>query len=328
MSRLSALLVITAILLLNGCSRQAAENSSDADSNGSDLPHETGEVTDPAGGLQENSGSGNDSGQYSDEERQQSDAAAAERERRLQEQERLLQERVQKETDWSEQIAAEEAAAAAAEDALMLLPDGDDSGRTPASEVYSDESQGISAPPFSEYRAVLTADEHLLLPGSAGEMRVWIGNPDYQPQTPAGMVADSASIPAAGDYAIIEPQATGFTVTPVISECLRIHPAGSEQSFTLQPQETGRFYISARIYLYDNAHCSGSPVPRTTTRLSVVVEVNGKKIVTGGLTELATIFWQKLVEFWEIAVGLLFGLILFLLRRQLRRRFGYQQDDD
>jgi Na+-driven multidrug efflux pump len=39
------------------------------------------------------------------------------------------------------------------------------------------------------------------------------------------------------------------------------------------------------------------------------------------------IFWAKTTEFWAALLALFFGLILFLVRKQLKRLFGFDKDD-
>lgn len=175
------------------------------------------------------------------------------------------------------------------------------------------------------YRVELGADETLKIPGIPGELRVWIGSPDHSADFPERMIRDETSVPALGDSAKVEPFAPAFEIDPPETECIKIHPSGSEVRFKLTPKKQGTFEVGANVYLFDSIDCSGSPIPKTAATLKVLVEVNQKDIFLGKLSELWDAFWEKFVEFWGALLAIFFGLLLFLIRGKLKKWFGYEE---
>lgn len=176
---------------------------------------------------------------------------------------------------------------------------------------------------FDEYRMVLGVDETIIIPGPPGELRVWIGSPEHEPDFPERMTRDEASVPAVGESATVEPFAPAFEISPAQTQCIGIHPTGSEVRFKLTPQEQGSFEVGANVYLYASADCSGTPIPKTAATLKVQVEVDNRKVFIEKMRELWHVLWQKFVEFWGALLAVFFGLVLFLIRGRLKRWFGY-----
>ena len=142
-----------------------------------------------------------------------------------------------------------------------------------------------------------------------------------------GMAQDETIIPASiGQYAKIIPYAPDFEVSPSEAECVEIHPSGSEVRFSLKPKKSGNLKVSADIKLYGNGDCTGTSVPKTAATLSVLVKVDKKKVAANKLEELGTVFWDKFLSFWGALVALLFTLLLFLIKRKLRRRTGFNDN--
>ena len=195
----------------------------------------------------------------------------------------------------------------------------------PVKPITIDANISLKPRALDDYKVVLGVDQHIQMPGPPAEMKVWIGPSDIEAVMPARMVQDEKPLSGEGESARVEPSAPEFEVLPVDpdTQCIRIHPSGSEVRFWLKPKDSGNFYVSADVYLYATADCSGSPIPKTAESLQVVVEVNEKKIVELGAKELGAILWQKLLDFWGALVVLFFGLVLFLIRGKLKQWFGY-----
>lgn len=179
---------------------------------------------------------------------------------------------------------------------------------------------------FDEYRVVLAADKQMKTPGLPGELRVWIGNPNYQPIPPDTMTTADTTLAALGGWAKIEPHAPAFTLEPAITPCIRIDPSGSEVRFQLMPQKAGRFKVGATVLLFNSADCQDAPTPKIATDLYVTVNVDQGEMVREKRKELGTIFWEQLLEFWKALLILLFALLLFLIRGRLKRWFGYENN--
>jgi hypothetical protein len=181
--------------------------------------------------------------------------------------------------------------------------------------------------PADLYKVELGADELIQMPGIPGELRVWIGLPDYDPNFRSSMVTAKDTIPAVGVTAHITPFALTFEVEPKESICMKIHPTGSEVRFTLKPTQKGIFNVGADVYLYESDDCTGSPVPKATTSLRVEVKVDHIGVITVYIKKFAEVFWEKLLKFWGAVIALFFGLLLFLIRGKLKKRFGYRDVD-
>jgi hypothetical protein len=176
------------------------------------------------------------------------------------------------------------------------------------------------------YKVKLGADTQLTVPGSPGELIVWIGSPDVEKRFEIGMVTDESTtfVPAIGETAQVTPHAPDFEVKPEESECIRIHPSGSEVRFELMPKEAGAFEVGASVKLFESNDCSGAPVPKLVENLMVEVVVNEGKLVKQGLGELIKVAWEKFLEFWGALVALVLGLALFGVRDKFKKWFGFE----
>ena len=122
----------------------------------------------------------------------------------------------------------------------------------------------------------------------------------------------NAVIPALGDRARVTPLAPAFKVEPKDSGCIRIDPTGSQVSFTLTPTQGGTFDVGADVALYDTSDCSGTPIPKGTTTLKV-------QVVVKRAGQFLDVFWQELLKFWGVIIALFFAVIVFLIRKQLKK---------
>jgi len=191
--------------------------------------------------------------------------------------------------------------------------------------LVSPETISSVADKYGKYKVELGADSNLKIPGEPGELRVWIGDPAYKAHFPESLGSrDSALIDAVGEYGIVRPFSTGLTVEPEKSGCIKIHPTGSTEKFKLIPKEEGVFIVEATVDLFDSDDCSGAPIPKDAEKaLRVKVEVDADKIRKNRVEELMDVLWKKFVEFWAAVVALFFAVVLFLLRKQLKKWFGY-----
>lgn len=202
----------------------------------------------------------------------------------------------------------------------------------PPEPTYEDKNDGletpivVSTPSDDNYKVELGTEEHLELPGPAGELRVWVGSERESAQFPADFASDEVTLSVSGKTATISPFAPDFVITPETSQCIRVHPSGSEVIFQLAPQKSGDFHVGANVNLYDSEDCSGAPIPKSAARLKVTVSVNSEAVVTGGLLQLWAIFWEKLIDFWAAVVALFFALLLFLIRKKVKQWFGFSSE--
>jgi hypothetical protein len=129
-----------------------------------------------------------------------------------------------------------------------------------------------------------------------------------------------------GNYARITPYAPDFTIEPEESQIMRIAPSGSSVLFTIIPQKKGNFRISAKIELFDNPYFDGVPIPKTTNIVSVEVTVDPMVNLVGGLKKMGTVVWDSFMKFWGAIVALIFGALLFLTRKFIKRKTGFAGD--
>ena len=180
---------------------------------------------------------------------------------------------------------------------------------------------------LEDYKVVLGADENLKM-GETGELRVWIGSTGLNISFSDGMAQDETTIPAnIGQYAKITPYAPDFKVSPTEIACVRIHLSGSDVRFSLKFIKSGSLKVSVNIELYDNVDCIGTSVLKTAATLSVIVEVDNKKLFMGKLQEMGDIVWDKFLTFWGALIALLFGVLLFLIRRKIKKKTGFDDKE-
>lgn len=174
-----------------------------------------------------------------------------------------------------------------------------------------------------DYKVILEVNERIKTHERA-TLRVWIGiGPKWGPHL--GKVQDSTTIPVdIGQYAKITPFAPGFDIEPNTAQCIKLDRSGAEVVFSLTPQKQGAFEVSANIDLYEESGCTGTPVPKRTAILTVHVDVDGKHLITDKAGELTAVAWDKFLNFWGLLLTLVFGMLLFLIRRNIKRKTGYE----
>ena len=177
-----------------------------------------------------------------------------------------------------------------------------------------------------DYSAVLDVTKELEL-HQKGDFRVWIGMTGEVPEDDDEMLRGSVDFPAnEGNYARITPYAPDFLFEPEESQVMRIVPSGSSVLFTIIPQKKGTFKISAKIELFDNPYFEGVPSPKTTNIVSVVVTVDPWVNFVAGLKKMGKVAWDAFMKFWGAIVALIFGALLFMTRKFVRKKTGFLGD--
>lgn len=199
----------------------------------------------------------------------------------------------------------------------------------PAREVTVEDDfpevggEAPSAFDADEYTAVLDVTEKMEL-HQKGDFRVWIGIEDYMPEDDSTLSRKTTSFPAdEGNFARITPYAPDFRIEPEDSQVMRIVPSGSSVLFTIIPEKKGEFKISAKIELFDNPEFEGVPIPKTTNIVSVVVTVDPKVNLMDRLGQLGTVVWDNFLKFWGAVVALIFGALLFVTRKFIKKKTGF-----
>jgi len=188
---------------------------------------------------------------------------------------------------------------------------------------HAEEAVGTAPGGLDKYKVELGVDAELQKPGPPGELKVWIGDPSLSAGFSPEMATAETTVPAIGQSAKVTPFAPDFEITPAESICMKIHPSGSEIRFALKPRATGTFKVGADVLLFEAADCQGTPVPKSAATLKVEVVVNKQGVAVGYLLQLWDILWQGVLDFWKWLVAAVFALLIFLIRKRLKKWFGF-----
>lgn len=174
---------------------------------------------------------------------------------------------------------------------------------------------------FMKIKAELAADPIITTPGNPGDLRVWIGDPDFKANFPEGMLSTSAVIVTSVQPSSVRvtPNAPAFTVTPE-SICSKYDPTGTSVNFKLKPniERAGKYRVGAGVWLYESNDCTGTPNPKDAADLQVEVVV---KIIPD---DIIKIIRDAISKFWAGLAGLIVALMLYFARNFLKRMFGFE----
>lgn len=197
----------------------------------------------------------------------------------------------------------------------------------PGTVLFSQEEKAPAAA-LEQYSVVVSADEEIRLPGPPGELKVWIGNPAFKPAADQGMRAGETLIAALSTTAKVTPFAPGMQVEPAESSCLQIDPSGSAVRFKLIPPGKGSYKVGADVALYKSNDCSGLAIPKTAASIQINVTVNNAAIIDQHKDELVDATWDSFLGLWGKILALVSAAVLFLLRKQLSKWFGFTAKDE
>ena len=148
-----------------------------------------------------------------------------------------------------------------------------------------------------------------------GNMEVWIGAKEFDETTPDGYKSNSMNIPSnKGQYVRITPIAHQFEVTPLSSPCLKLDPTGISEKFTLKPLKGthGKVDVSARVELFYCEDCSKSYYEKVTKDYTISVKIS----IISLLYQLWDIIWDNFIAFFSTLCALVFGIIIFKIRKK------------
>lgn len=190
-------------------------------------------------------------------------------------------------------------------------------GRVPGQETNELNSYEVKVSATEKIR--LSADKNV---PSSGLMKVWIGQPKFEPKTLSGMQSASSvlqsSSPAASAKVIpsFPDDPSAFKVAPETSRCQIIDPTGTEVSFTITPTKLGKARVGADVELYNQPECKGDMLTKTAS--PVTVEVHSY-----------IPWWQWLIEtlwsFIKEIVAALLAILLIVFRKKLGKLFGVEE---
>ncbi|MCR4965661.1 MAG: hypothetical protein K6A41_08405 [Bacteroidales bacterium] len=157
-----------------------------------------------------------------------------------------------------------------------------------------------------------------------GKFIVGIGlEGQYHPTEHSNMVHDSDTIESSSAaYARITPDSVNFKFEPK-SKIVPIVPTGSEVVFIMTPLKEGTYDVSATIELFDNEECTGIGIPKASGEVSVMVTVDRAGNVKSHFREMGSEFWKQLKKFWAALLVIVFGALLFVIRKFVKKNTGY-----
>ena len=198
-------------------------------------------------------------------------------------------------------------------------PDDGDEG----DPVITWSSAPAPDPDEVKYKVDLTAERKMRV-GDDHYFRVWIGGEDSMPPPMEDTVSDTTTVMAhEGSYAVITPVCPKFKVSPDTPQTLPLKASGSSILFTLTPLKRGKSYVSAIVKIYDR---EGNETPQSTNRLSVKIS-SGFWVRQGDhAAEMENVFWEKFIPFFSALLVLVLGAILFVVRRYIKKKTGYDGD--
>jgi len=160
-------------------------------------------------------------------------------------------------------------------------------------------------------------------------MQVKVVLPKYETEPSPGMVRGSKVLYAeAVNYVHVTPIAPGFDINPAESKIIEFDPTGTEVQFKIIPREKGPQMISAEVELLQNADGSGDVKSKSSGQVSVIVKVDGWGIIEGGLKDLFGVVWKIFKNYWPAFVTLVFGALLFVARKYIKKKTGYGGDGE
>lgn len=180
-----------------------------------------------------------------------------------------------------------------------------------------------------DYLVKLGVDKNLEV-GKESNMVVVISNSVSEIELDSSMVQDKDLIPSdMGQFAKVKPsESNNFDFLPSSSDCFRIHSEGSKVNFTLIPKNSGTHDVKAQIQFYTKEGCEGTPTPRDSDPLEVYVTVDHEKNILEKLEQLFDIFWEKFLSFWGALIVFLFGTLLYLIRKKIKKKTGYSESEE
>lgn len=204
--------------------------------------------------------------------------------------------------------------------ALLIAENGGSESRSVAT---ASTAAGNGASTLDKYKVELGVDGELFRPGPPGQLKVWIGDPSLSAGFTEDMATAETTIAALAPFARVTPEAPDFELDRKQSRCIKIDPTGSEVHFAITPKHTGTFKVGASVLLYETNKCDGAPVPKSAADLEVEVKVNPQGLLKYYLLQLWDVLWNGVLNFWTWLVATIFGLFVFLIRKKLKKRFGF-----
>lgn len=225
-------------------------------------------------------------------------------------------------------------------EAIRIETDEIHSGTSPINTSAPTPIVPVSKPAhlIDKYKVGLEADSIMKF-GGVYTLKVLVGPEDITlSYAQDGKVNDEIIISTKNNqYAIITPHTPGFDVEPRSTGCILLDSSEIGYLFKLTPTAVGTFNISANVELFDNNECSGSKTAKIASDLEITVEVATKPNLDPDppsplspnkttWEEIQDLFKENFKTFMGSLFALFFGYLLFLIRKKLKKKTGYDPE--
>ena len=179
-----------------------------------------------------------------------------------------------------------------------------------------------------DYKIGLDVDERIVLTHK-GYVTVWIKPKDRVPGQRAGKVRDTVTVSSneMKEYARISVFAPEFTVEPAEPRVTHITSDGASAVFSVTPEKEGSAEISATVELFNNEDLQGV-ADIMTGSVKVTVYVDGVEVRKNFFRELLDMTKKQFVPFYGALLAILFGLALYLIRKFLKKKTGFDEKEN
>ena len=178
-----------------------------------------------------------------------------------------------------------------------------------------------------DYKIGLDVDERIVMTHE-GYVKVWIKPENKVPELRAGKVRDTVTVSAREmkQYARISIFAPEFIVEPAEPKVTHITSDGASAVFSVTPKKEGSAEISATVELFDNEDLQGL-ADSMTESVEVTVYIDGVEARKNFFRELLDMTKKQFVPFYGALLAILFGLALYLVRKYLKKKTGFDENE-
>jgi hypothetical protein len=174
---------------------------------------------------------------------------------------------------------------------------------------------------FEDIKAELGAVPTIKVPGQPGDLRVWIGDAKHSANFPSEFKSASEIIPTSikPNTILVRPNANAFEVDPPF-KCQNFDPSGTTVSFALKPkfERNETYLVGASIEIFADDNCQGRSNPKSANDIHVKVAV---EIMPDDTWKLIR---ENIGKVLAGSLSIISGLILFSLRKFLKKMFGFE----
>jgi len=192
------------------------------------------------------------------------------------------------------------------------------------------EEQVVGASPTSvekDFIAKLSASKRIYLERK-GQFFVWIGLKEYLPRKRKKMVEDTVVVPAnPGAYVRITPHAPELKLDKEY-EIVPLRERGVTVEFDFIPEKLGPCSIDAKIEVSNDPNNWENSYPiRPEDNLTVKVRVDRMEKIRTRLGLMDEEAWKTFQRFWAAFMALLFGALLYVIRKYVKKKTGYEEKE-